>query len=534
MVKQLMIPGALSAPSGGSGGPLTDAKEVWFESSNGYGSYYHRYVAHVDWSKPVGIMFWFHGDGGYEFENPDDPYYLAGPNGVVAKARAANSVLIVPGTPDDGASRGGTWWKWGTKDSNPRYAKELFVHITSQYNVDLYRVWLCGFSGGAEFLTLYLLRYWGNEMGIKGGGCLMIGGGTKPPVDADFPADYKGHWVWEWRVGALDTGKNADGTTAGDGFNAVAASQGGEQWFRERGWKTALDIVPGKGHLMPRFYGELVQRSLDNNPPPAGGLSKPKDVYYGGLKIKEAWFNGRRVYSAKPVEVMPRTPGKWEAQDWLRGKLEEYGENYATVTELPFNIDSSGTVGMYAMFNGFAALKVVPQLDTRNVTTMNTMFQGCESLTTVPELDTRNVTDMHYMFFNCPSLTAAPQMDTRNVTDMSYMFNKCSSLSKVPQMDTSRVTSMRTMFQRCESLTTVPQMDTRNVTEMGYMFASCFALETVPQMNTGMVTNFTETFFNCSSLTDGNVALTMKRKGADTTRMIAESGLTREPFLTIE
>ena len=159
----------------------------------------------------------------------------------------------------------------------------------------MYRVWLCGFSGGAEFLTLYLLRYWGNEMGIKGGGCLMIGGGTKPPVDADFPADYKDHWVWEWRVGALDTGRNADGTTAGDGFNAVNAAKGSEQWFRQRGWKTTLEVVPGKGHLMPRFYGELVQRSLDSNPPPRG-IVPPQEIFYRDREVKEAWFNGKLVY----------------------------------------------------------------------------------------------------------------------------------------------------------------------------------------------------------------------------------------------
>lgn len=214
-------------------------------------------------------MFWFHGDGGYEFDSPEDPFYLGGPNGVTAKARESNSILIVPGTPDDGELRGGTWWKWGTKDSNSRYVKELFTHITSTYNVDLYRVWFMGFSGGAEFITLYLLGHWGDEMGIKGGGCLMIGGGTEPPVAEDFSAPYKDHWVWEWRVGELDTGRDSKGRTLGDGFDAVSAARGGEQWFRERGWKTTLEIVPGKGHLMPQFYGELVRRTLDGNPPPS-------------------------------------------------------------------------------------------------------------------------------------------------------------------------------------------------------------------------------------------------------------------------
>ena len=500
-----MIHGSLTAPSGGSGGPLADAKEVWFESSNGYGSYYHRYTSHVDWIRPVGIMFWFHGDGGYEFENPDDPYYLAGPNGVVAKARAANAILIVPGTPDDGALRGGTWWKWGTKDSNPRYVKELFTHITSQYNVDMYRVWLCGFSGGAEFLTLYLLRHWGNEMGIRGGGCLMIGGGTKPPVDADFPADYKDHWVWEWRVGALDTGKNSDGTTAGDGFNAVNAAKGSEQWFRERGWKTTLDIVPGKGHLMPRFYGELVQRTLRGNPPPRG-MVPPQEIFYRDREIKEAWFRGERIYSGKPVETIPAGLSGFGARDWFRTKLTEYGKDYTRVTDVPFDIDASKTTDLYSL------------------------FQGCSSLVSTPSMDTSHVTGMSQLFSGCRSLALVTPMDTRNVTDMSFMFFDCKSLMSVPSMDTSRVESIDSMFSQCLSLTSIPKMDTSRVNSAKYVFWSCRNIIRIPDMPASGIADATGMFEKCAKLTDGNVRLIGKKRNVVIADMIKESGLTREPF----
>mgnify|MGYP002715853837 CR=1 FL=1 len=101
-------------------------------------------------------------------------------------------------------------------------------------------------------------------------------------------------------------------------------------------------------------------------------------------------------------------------------------------------------------------------------------------------------------------------IDSRNATSMSYMFYGCSSLTTAPAMDTSKVTSMSLMFRDCSSLTTVPQLDT------------------------SQVTNFDGMFLGCKSLTDGNVTLTVKRKGASTTTMISGSGLTREPFLTIE
>ena len=190
---------------------------------------------------------------------------------------------------------------------------------------------------------------------------------------------------------------------------------------------------------------------------------KVKEVYHQGRKVKEIWHMGRRVYSSsKPVEVMPPMTGDFWAQSWLRGKLAEYGEDYKTVTELPFDIDS------------------------RNAANMRSMFSDCSSLTSVPELDTRQVTTMRSMFFRCSSLTSVPQMDTSQVTDMAYMFSDCSSLTSVPELDTRQVRDMTKMF------------------------------------------------WNCARLTDGNVRLNGRRLFVTTTDMITGSGLTREPFITIE
>ena len=104
-------------------------------------------------------------------------------------------------------------------------------------------------------------------------------------------------------------------------------------------------------------------------------------MYWGGRKIREAWHEGQRVFSGKPVEVMPPTPGGYDAQDWLQAKLTEYGEDYRTVEEIPFEIDTS------------------------QVTNMGDMFDGCSSLTTVPPMDTSQVTNMYDMFRRCSALT---------------------------------------------------------------------------------------------------------------------------------
>ena len=205
-------------------------------------------------------------------------------------------------------------------------------------------------------------------------------------------------------------------------------------------------------------------------------------MYWGGRKIREAWYEGQRVFSGKPVEVMPPTPNWYDAQDWLRGRLTEYGESYQTVKEIPFEID------------------------TGESSNLDSMFRGCSSLTAVPDMDTSQVTDVQSMFRGCSSLTTVPDMDTSQVTIMLSMFDGCSSLTTAPVMDTSQATDMRSMFRDCSSLTTVPDMDTRNVTDMSDMFRGC------------------------SSLTDGNVRLIGKHPGVSTVRMIRDSGLTREPF----
>ena len=132
---------------------------------------------------------------------------------------------------------------------------------------------------------------------------------------------------------------------------------------------------------------------------------KIAEMYWAGQKIREAWYEGQRVFSGKPVEVMPPTPGWYDAWDWLRAKVTEYGESYETVTELPFEIDSSQATKMTSMFEGFSALTTVPDMDTRNATDMRSMFRDCSSLTTVPDMDTRNVTDVSDMFRGCSSLT---------------------------------------------------------------------------------------------------------------------------------
>ena len=154
-------------------------------------------------------------------------------------------------------------------------------------------------------------------------------------------------------------------------------------------------------------------------------------MYWGGQKIREAWHEGQRVFSgSKPVEVMPPISGSgWDARDWLRGKRAEYGENYETVTEIPFEIDTGEATSMRGMFAFCSSLTVVPKMDTSRVDNMSYMFSTCESLTTVPPMDTRNVTNMSYMFRNARNITYIPDLSTGGVRSLGYMFYGCARLT---------------------------------------------------------------------------------------------------------
>jgi surface protein len=171
-----------------------------------------------------------------------------------------------------------------------------------------------------------------------------------------------------------------------------------------------------------------------------------------------------------------------EARDQFRQALSDRGLHYSVITEVPFDLDTSGSTTMQDMFRNCYALTAIPEMDTSQVTNMQDMFSECRKMTHVPDMDTGQVTNMRGMFHNCNSMTHAPALNTPQVVDSAYMFTKCSSLVYVPDMDTSQNMDLYAMF-----------MDT-------------------------------------PALTDGNVRLSLLRPGANIFGMIQRSGLTREPF----
>lgn len=85
---------------------------------------------------------------------------------MAAEARKKNMVLVVPISPDRQARGNGITW-WEEADANGDWFRALQSSLTARYGLDTSRVWLTGYSGGAEFITYELLA--DRQSWIKGG-----------------------------------------------------------------------------------------------------------------------------------------------------------------------------------------------------------------------------------------------------------------------------------------------------------------------------------------------------------------------------
>ena len=102
------------------------------------------------------------------------------------------------------------------------------------------------------------------------------------------------------------------------------------------------------------------------------------------------------------------------------------------------------------------------------------------------------------------------------------------------KIDTSEATSLLDLFNGWTALVVAPEMTTLQVTDMGGLFRGCTALEYVGDLQTSNVTNAGFMFDACPALTDGNVRLLGRHPNVSTTAIIANSGLTREPWYSAD
>lgn len=243
------------APTDGSGGSKTDQEAILFQATQGaqVSSSYHRYAAHLQGDGPYPLVIHLHGDGAYEYENPNtwtSPQYMD-------IARSINGLGIIPLTPDisSGFQR---WWE----GYEPTYwLVDLIAELKRTYNIDENRMFISGFSGGAVVTTVNLVADWPEI--FAGGGAMMLGGGGAYTTGTPVPAGLQDQFLMRWHVGDSDEGYNDDGSIADDGYDAISAAQAGELKYRQDGWNTAIELIPGgTDHLESEPMGPSRLQSL--------------------------------------------------------------------------------------------------------------------------------------------------------------------------------------------------------------------------------------------------------------------------------
>ena len=145
---------------------------------------------------------------------------------------------------------------WVRARSNGRMVRALIEEIALAYGVDTSRIWLAGYSGGAEFLSYELLSH--DIEWIRGGGATFIGGGGADGVPVRVreqaalnPSSHE-HLLMSWHVGVLDgrspSARRRMATSSEGSWSARIAVQEGSAFYEGLGARTLLQVTPGRGH----------------------------------------------------------------------------------------------------------------------------------------------------------------------------------------------------------------------------------------------------------------------------------------------
>jgi hypothetical protein len=239
---------------------MTDSLDVPFTASNGRTSTYHRYAANLSSTQPLGLMIQLHGDGAFEYLNPDSTYSLGGTSGIIAQARYRNMICVPAYSPDRTGTV--TWWESGA--ANSVYIRELIESLYAQYpNINPGRVWLVGYSGGSQQIAQYFMPAQSNVM--SGGGAMIFGGGGVPVVtEIPYASGLLTNFKMKWYTGLLDNGTN---TTDSPGlYDALSDSQAAAPYYASKGFTTVLENPAGVNHHIdttaPGGFGPLLGRYL--------------------------------------------------------------------------------------------------------------------------------------------------------------------------------------------------------------------------------------------------------------------------------
>ncbi len=294
----LGVASAAATSTGGSGGALSNRLNQSF-TANGITSSYHIFAAGLDWSRPVGLLLYTDGSGGYGLDNPNATYLLDadGSAGLVAVAKKHNMLLLTPIAPSpdcDGTDN--CWYNTTGTPAAPAkadWARALVDHVYGQYQIDKTRVAIGGYSSGAQFTSRWFVPRHGAAV-QEDGVLVPIAYGGAPAVAHTFTPAYKANVVGHWNTGTSD----AAYSTASHG------AMGGHDWYRSNGFTTTSEWPAGVGHGRSGEFAGIMDRQIaahvapatskaTTTPAPAPGC---ETVYSGG-----GWIG----YCTDPDPVTP-------------------------------------------------------------------------------------------------------------------------------------------------------------------------------------------------------------------------------------
>ena len=232
-------PAQAAQSASGVAATRTNQTFLSYTSPAGTTSQYHVYAEGVDFSKPVGVVFYF--DGDYWRNDQSKVYDPSGELAQMAASAAAQNMLFVPViSPDANRYDAGVTW-WEDMERNGEFFRSFASSFIGQNNLDASQVWTMGYSGGAEFITYELTDH--NTSWRNGGGSIMVAGGDSDgSVDAD--ATTKGLPMYWW-VGAKDTSGNTNPVT----WSARGAVESGYNAYLGAGFSDArVKLIDGFSH----------------------------------------------------------------------------------------------------------------------------------------------------------------------------------------------------------------------------------------------------------------------------------------------
>lgn len=257
--------------------PLSSPEDAFtdqlYESfDNGvYEAEYHLFAAGIDPSRPVGLLVFVDGSGGYGFSHPTSTYLLDsdGEDGLVAVARRHNLVLLTPiapppGCDDDGNVRpdegedANCWYDPENAEGKAAWSSDLVDEVSGGFDIDPDRIVVGGFSSGAQWATQYWAPAHGEDHSVDL--TVAIGYGGAPVATPHFSEEYQADTAFAWDTGTADPAYRTD----------RYGSVGGYDWYTDHGFDTRATWPEGVEHDRPEEFHLIMDREITRVLGPAG------------------------------------------------------------------------------------------------------------------------------------------------------------------------------------------------------------------------------------------------------------------------